>query len=210
MLTGFTAFALFLFADDLVTEGTVGYAGLILIFPLLLAGLGLTLTAVAILLKWAVAGRFRPGERPLWSHGVWRAEFAAGMHEHVAMPALVGLLLGTPFAPWYYRLLGARFGRRTYCETAYLTEFDLVSVGDGAALNMGCDLQTHLFEDRVMKMSRLRIGRGASVGAFAVVLYDATVDDRARVAGLSLVMKGETAVAGGLWAGVPARRSSRV
>lgn len=206
-LTGFTAFVLFLFADDLVSDERVGYAGLVLLFPLLLFILGVVLAGFAIVVKWLVAGRFRPCEHPLWSHGVWRAEFVAAMHEHVAVPALAGMLLGTPFAPWYYRMLGARFGRRVYCETVYMTEFDLVRVDDGAALNMGCDLQTHLFEDRVMKMSRLRIGRDASVGAFAVVLYDAEVGDAARVAGQSLVMKGETAVAGGLWAGVPARRT---
>ena len=33
-------------------------------------------------------------------------------------------------------------------------------------------LQTHLFEDRVMKMSYLRIGPQCSVGSFSVVLYD--------------------------------------
>ena len=146
----------------------------------------------------------------MWSFGVWRAEFAAAMHEHVAVPALVGLLLGTPFAPWYYRLLGARFGRRVYCETGYLTEFDLVTVGDDAALNAGCDMQTHLFEDRVMKMSGLRNGKNASVGAFSVVLYDAELEPRARLAGLSLAMKGETITAGGLRAGVPARRVGEV
>lgn len=205
-LTGFFAFALFLVADDFVTEDGLGHLGLILMFPLLLLALGATLVLIAVALKWTVAGRHRPAEFPLWSFGVWRAEFSAAMHEHVAVPALVGLLMGTPFAPWYFRALGARFGRRVYCETAYLTEFDLVSVGDDAALNFGCDLQTHLFEDRVLKMSRVTIGREASVGAFAVVLYDATVARGARLAGLSLVMKGETATAGDLWAGVPATR----
>lgn len=211
-LTGFSAFVIFLVADDLVTddaagEKKLGYLGLVFVFPLLLCVLGGMLTALAIALKWTVALRHRQSEYPLWSHGVWRAEFAAAMHEHIAMPALVGLLLGTPFAPWYFRLCGAKFGRRVYCETGYITEPDLVRVGDDAALNAGCDLQTHLFEDRVMKMSVVDIGARSSVGAFAVVLYDAKVADGANLAGLSLVMKGEAITPGGLWAGVPARRS---
>lgn len=213
MLTGFSAFVVFLIADDLVTDDpvsdkSVGYAGLFLLFPVLLLGLGLALTGIALLLKWTVVGRHRASEFPLWSHGVWRAEFAAAMHEHIAMPAIVGLLLGTPFAPWYFRLSGAKFGRRVYCETGYITEPDLVRVADDAALNAGCDLQTHLFEDRVMKMSVVTVGARTSLGAFSVVLYDATVASDANLAGLSLVMKGETATAGALWAGVPATRVS--
>jgi hypothetical protein len=69
-------------------------------------------------------------------------------------------LQGTPFLPWYYRLLGARIGRRTYFHTTGLIEFDLVEVGDEDSV-----LQAYLFEDRILKASWIRIGRGCTVGA---------------------------------------------
>ena len=46
-------------------------------------------------------------------------------------------------------------------ETTYFSEFDLVHIGDHAAINLGATIQTHLFEDRVMKADYLRIGNGA-------------------------------------------------
>ena len=66
---------------------------------------------------------------------------------------------------------GARVGRRVYLETTFLTEFDLVRVGDDAAVAGQAALQTHLFEGG-MKMSVVTIGPGCTVGARSVVLYD--------------------------------------
>jgi hypothetical protein len=111
---------------------------------------------------------------------------------------------GTPLLPWYFRLLGARIGRRVYSHTTGLLEWDLVEVGDRAALNDDCVLQTHLFEDRVLKASRLRIGADCTVGAVSVVLYDSKMEDGSRLDALSLLMKGETLPAGTAWAGIPA------
>jgi carbonic anhydrase/acetyltransferase-like protein (isoleucine patch superfamily) len=66
-------------------------------------------------------------------------------------------------------------------------------------------LQTHLFEDRVMKMSTVRVGARATVGSRAVVLYDAVVEPDAILGPLSLAMKAEHLPAGRDWAGIPAR-----
>ena len=96
-------------------------------------------------------------------------------------------------------------GRRIYLETTYLTEFDLVSIADDAQVGMFTSLQTHLFEDRVMKMSPLRLGPRSSVGPRSVILYDATVEADARLDALSLVMKGERLPAPSRWRGIPAR-----
>jgi non-ribosomal peptide synthetase-like protein len=91
-------------------------------------------------------------------------------------------------------------------ETTALTEFDLIAVGDDAALNQDCTLQTHLFEDRVMKMSTIDVGARATAGARAVVLYDSALEPGAHLSDLSLLMKGETLPANTHWEGTPARR----
>jgi non-ribosomal peptide synthetase-like protein len=127
------------------------------------------------------------------------------LHEHLAVPFLVGTLTGTPFLPWYFRLLGARIGRRVYMETTDLTEFDLVEIGDGADLNADCTIQTHLFEDRVMKMSGVVIGRECCVGGGSLVLYDTCMKPGAMLGDLSLLMKGETLPPQTGWEGIPAR-----
>ena len=73
-----------------------------------------------------------------------------------------------------------------------ITEFDCVSVGDFCSINALSALQTHLYEDRVMKVGRVTLGRGVTIGAGSTVLYDTHVGDNARLGPLTLVMKGET------------------
>ncbi|MEW2160935.1 Pls/PosA family non-ribosomal peptide synthetase [Streptomyces sp. NPDC007189] len=175
-----------------------------LVSPLLAMGATAAVVGCCALAKWTVAGRYRPRVEPLWSLFVRRTEFVTGLFEGAAVPAGVGALVGTPFLPPVLRLFGARIGRRTWIGTTYLTEFDLVEVGDDAAIGMHVSLQTHLFEDRVMKMSTVTVGPGASVGPRTVVLYDAVVGAGTRLGALSLVMKGEHLPAGTDWQGLPA------
>lgn len=174
------------------------------VLPLLFALCGLAALTFAVALKWAVMGRYQPRERPLWSPFVWGTELVSVVCEWLGDVYLVRSLLGTPYLCWYFRLLGAKIGRRVYLDTAEMTEFDLVEVGDEAALNETCTLQTHLFEDRVMKMSYLRIGKRCSVGANSTVLYDTFMANDSALEDLSLLMKGEVLPAGTAWTGIPA------
>lgn len=180
-------------------------AAVLAVFPLLYALAGITAALFVVLLKWIVIGRYRPTERPLWSSFVWRTELVTGLREHLADFYLVALLRGTPFLPWFFRLMGARIGRRVYLDTTDLCEHDLTTLGDEAELNDECTLQTHLFEDRVMKVSSVDVGAGATVGAWTLVLYDTVIEPNAVIGELSLLMKGERLPAGTRWAGIPAR-----
>ena len=196
-----------LFSSLLLLRDHFSLLETLLFFPLLYLACGLAAAAVAIVAKWLLVWRYRPGEKPLWSTFVWRNELVNALHEHLAEPFLVGALTGTPFVCWYFRLLGARIGRRVYMETTDFSEFDLAHVGDEAALNADCTMQTHLFEDRVMKMSHIEVGRGCKVGAGSLVLYDTQMEEGAALGDLSLLMKGEVLPAWTGWEGIPARAS---
>lgn len=176
----------------------------LLVSPFLAMGAVLAVVGYCALAKWVVAGRYRPRVEPLWSLFVRRTEFVTGLFEGAAVPAGVALLVGTPFLPPVLRRFGARIGRRSWIGTTYLTEFDLVEVGDDAAIGLQVSLQTHLFEDRVMKMSTVTVGPGASIGPRTIVLYDAVVGADVRLGALSLVMKGERLTPGTSWHGLPA------
>ncbi len=173
--------------------------------PALLLGAGLFGTLATVLLKWLVIGVYRPRTEALWSVWVRRTELITGLFENLVVPSFLNLLTGTPLACAVLRLFGARIGRRVWITTTYLTEFDLVTVADDAAVDEFTSLQTHLFEDRVMKMSTVRIEAGASVGPRSVVLYDARVGRGTAVDALSLVMKGEALPDRTRWCGIPAR-----
>jgi non-ribosomal peptide synthetase-like protein len=174
------------------------------LFPALYLGFAVGLGLFAAALKWIVIGRYRPVTAPLWSNFVWRAELVTAVYENLAIPLLLEPLRGTPYLNIYLRLLGCRIGRRVFTDTTDITEHDLVSIGDDCALNEKAGLQTHLFEDRVMKVAGVRIGRRATVGSLAIVLYDSLVEDDAQLGDLSVLMKGETLPAGTAWEGSPA------
>ncbi len=187
-----------------VSDYLVEWWHLVAVFPFFSVLLGLLAVVVTVASKWLIVGRYRAGERPLWSTFVWRAELVTALHDYLATPMMLSPLRGTPFLSWYFRAMGARVGANVYFDSTFMTEFDLIDIGSNSCIDTECDLQTHLFEDRVMKMSFVRVGEGCTVGAFSVVLYDATLADGVNVAPLSLVLKGE-ALHGknGRWIGSP-------
>ena len=176
-----------------------------LAFPALYIWFAVAAGAFVVALKWLVVGRYQPTTAPLWSLYVWRTELVTSTYENLVVPLLLEPLRGTPLLNVYLRLLGCKIGRRVFCDTSDITEYDLVSIGDDAAINENAGLQTHLFEDRVMKVSGLEIGARATVGSLAIVLYDAVIEPDAQLGDLSVLMKGETLPAGTSWEGSPAR-----
>jgi non-ribosomal peptide synthetase-like protein len=203
--TGFIILLSLLFSALLLLNERYSMTETLLFFPVLYIGCAVAATLFTIVAKWVLVGRYKPGERPLWNNFVWRNELLNALHEHLAEPFLVGALTGTPFVCWYFRLLGARIGRRVYLETTDFSEFDLATIGDEAVLNADCTIQTHLFEDRVMKMSTVEIGPRCVVGAGSLVLYDTRMEEGSSLGDLSLLMKGELLPAGTAWQGIPAR-----
>lgn len=177
--------------------------------PLLGIAAGAAAALFVAAMKWLLMGRYRPAEKPLWSGFVWRTELVTALHENLADPLFNQMLMGTPLAPWYYRALGARIGKRAWLGSSHFTEYDLVEIGDDVCIDEEATIQTHLFEDRVMKMSRIRIGDRCTVGPGAVVLYDSTMRDGARLGPLSLLMKGEMLPAASSWQGSPARSTAQ-
>ncbi|MFG3281825.1 Pls/PosA family non-ribosomal peptide synthetase [Streptomyces sp. NPDC048111] len=174
-----------------------------------LAGMGLlaaaavvaALTATAA--KWVLVGRFEPGEHPLWSSFVWRNELYDTFVESLAVPWMAGSFTGTPVLNWWLRSLGAHIGRGVWLETYWLPETDLVTLGDGASVNRGCVLQTHLFHDRIMRLDTVRLAQGASLGPHSIALPGTDVGARASVGAASLVMRGESVPQDTRWAGNP-------
>jgi len=171
--------------------------------PLVVLGAAALACGLATAAKWLLVGRLRAGEHPLWSSFIWRNELADTFLETVAVPWIGPATVGSPALNVWLRTLGARIGRGVWCETYWLPEADLVEIGDGATINRGCVLQTHLFHDRVMSIDSVTIGAGAGIGPHGVVLPAAHVGDGASVGPSSLVLRGDHIPAGSRWAGNP-------
>ncbi|MGV0851265.1 Pls/PosA family non-ribosomal peptide synthetase [Mycolicibacterium phlei] len=185
----------------LAVETAWGWAaaagGLVLLTAGAVAGL------IAVVAKWAVVGRIRPGEHPLWSSFVWRNEVSDTFVETVAAPWFARAAGGTPVMNLWLRGLGATIGRGVWCETYWLPEADLVTLGKGATVNRGCVVQTHLFHDRIMRMDRVVLEDGSTLGPHCVALPAARIGAGATVGPASLVMRGDEVPPSTRWQGNP-------
>ena len=175
---------------------------LVLTGPLLVVA-GLVAAAVTTGAKWALVGRVRPGSHPLWSGFVWRNELADTFVEVLAAPWFARAVNGTPVLNVWFRLMGAQIGRGAWIESYWLPETDLVVIGDGATVNQGSVVQTHLFHDRRLAMDVVVLRRGATLGPNSVILPAATLGRHATVGPVSLVMRGESVPDKTTWIGNP-------
>ncbi|ORX89632.1 acetyl-CoA synthetase-like protein [Basidiobolus meristosporus CBS 931.73] len=166
-----------------------------------------------LIMKWLLVGTYRKREAPLWSSFVWRqvnvltpwTELSTALQEGIADKQLIQNLCGTPLVCAWFRLLGSKIGKRVWMDTLQITEADLIHIEDDVSIGADTILQTHLFEDRIMKMDALFIGCCSNIDAMSVILYSATLEENVSIGSLSLVMKGETLPAHSRWNGIPLR-----
>ena len=119
------------------------------------------------------------------------------------MPWLAGSAIGTPLLNLWLRSLGARIGRGAWIETYWLPEPDLIEIGPNATVGRGVVVQTHLFHDRIMRLGRVQIGAGATLGPHAIALPGSLVAEGTTIGPQSLVMRGESVPAHSRWTGNP-------
>lgn len=184
---------------------TFGYAAAALLSGLVMLLAGAVAAGASVLAKWALVGRIRPGEHPLWSSFIWRNEVVDSFIELVSAPWFARAASGTPALVWWLRALGARIGPGAWCESYWLPEADLVTLGSNATVNRGCVVQTHLFHDRVMSIDAVTLEDGATMGPHGVILPQARIGAGGTVGPASLVMRGETVPAATYWMGNPVR-----
>ncbi len=181
----------------------IGWLWTLLLSGVIMLVAGAVAAAISTIVKWVVVGPIRPGESPLWSSFVWRTEVSDTFTEMLAAPWFARSAAGTPALTVWLRSLGAKIGHGVWCDTYWLPEPDLVTLGDGATVNRGCVLQTHLFHDRIMSVDGVELGEGATLGPHSVILPAAHIGAHATVGPASLVMRGESVPVGSRWSGNP-------
>ncbi len=201
MLSAAIGVGVLLVLELLAGSVSVPVAGLL--GGVVLLGAGFVAAVSTTLAKWLLVGRLRVVEHPLWSTFVWRNEVVDTFVEVVAAPWFARPASGTPVLNTWLRSLGARIGRGVWCETYWLPEADLVSLGDGVTVNRGCVLQTHLFHDRIMRMDTVDLAAGATMGPHGVILPAASIGAGATVGPASLVMRGDRVPPASRWIGNP-------
>ena len=158
---------------------------------------------VAAVAKWLLVGRVRPSNHNLWTSFVWRNELAWNFVESLAIPWLGSVSIDSPVHNFFVRILGARVGRNASVSTWFLDDPDLVEIGANSVIAKSADLQTHLFQDRLMQLDKVRIGMGSTIGSGTFVLPGASIGHGSKVSACSLVPRDEALPSRTLWRGNP-------
>ena len=165
---------------------------------------GLSSIFFVAILKWLLVGCYRPKSAPMWTPFVWLSEAITSLYESIVVPNILNYLRGTVYLPWVMRLMGAKIGKRAWLDSTDMTEFDCVTLGDDVELNNHTGPQTHLFEDRIMKIGQVTLGNQVCVRSRSTILYNAKVGDNVVLEPMTLIMKGEEIPANSTWSGSPA------
>jgi non-ribosomal peptide synthetase-like protein len=182
---------------------STGWVWSLLLSGVVMLAAGAVAALITTIAKWVIVGPIRAGEQPLWSSFVWRTEVSDTFTEMLAAPWFARAAVGTPAMAVWLRTLGAKVGHGVWCDSYWLPEPDLVTLGDGSTVNRGCVVQTHLFHDRIMSIDAVELGAGATLGPHSVILPAASIGDHATVGPASLVMRGEQVPVGSRWSGNP-------
>ena len=163
------------------------------------------LVSLLVGLKWLLLGKLKPLTKPIWDVFIWKNDVVEYSYNYYINPHFTNKVLGTPFALWLHRCLGTKVGKRVFTDSAEFSEFDLISIGDDVCINAETILQTHLYEDRIFKVSTITISKGVNIGVGSIILYNTLMEENSTLGSLSLLMKGECLPANTQWAGIPAQ-----
>ena len=115
----------------------------------------------------------------------------------------------TPFGIWFLKAMGMKIGRHAFINTEYISDPQLIQVGDDAALGGSVRICAHFGGGGHLTVAPVMIGARATLGLAVTVMGDVEVGDGATVLPNSVLLPGSRVAAGETWGGVPARRITR-
>jgi acetyltransferase-like isoleucine patch superfamily enzyme len=115
----------------------------------------------------------------------------------------------TPFGIWFLRAMGMKIGRHAFVNTEYISDPQLITLGDDAALGGSVRIFAHYGGGGNFVIAPVVIGARATIGLAATVMGDVEVGEGATVLPHSVLLPGSRVGPGETWGGVPARRIER-
>jgi acetyltransferase-like isoleucine patch superfamily enzyme len=125
---------------------------------------------------------------------------------HLVRVLAGSLFRGSPVWTVYLRLNGARIGRRVYVNSLFVSDHNLLEIGNDVVVGSEVHMSGHTVEAGVVKTALVRVGHDVTIGLGAVIDIGVTIGPRSQVGALSLVPKYTTLDADAVYAGIPVRR----
>jgi acetyltransferase-like isoleucine patch superfamily enzyme len=137
-----------------------------------------------------------------WPLLQWARYMAAS---HVVRLFVGVLFRGTPIWTLYLRLNGARFGRRVYVNSLFLSDHNLLTFGHDVVIGGDVHLSGHTVERGIVKTGRVTLGDGVTIGLCSVVEIDVEIGRHAQIGALSFVPKHARLEPGEVYVGIPVK-----
>ena len=165
----------------------------------------LSLPLLALLVKLALVGNHwgRQSSAPFWSVRHFTYFLAQDCFFRL-MTGFMSTVSGTALANPILRRFGCRIGPRTLIGLPLqMSDWHAVDIGDDCVING--QMQLHSFEDRVLTVSRTRIGNGSAINYGTMLMGGAHLEPGVTVNPQSLVLKAMN-LEPGVHAGSPTQR----
>jgi acetyltransferase-like isoleucine patch superfamily enzyme len=159
---------------------------------------GLVLLVVVPLYNWILPTRVKP--------------FKGGYYTLHALPWFlhnVPFVTLTPFGVWFLKAMGMKIGRHAFINTEFISDPQLISVGDDAALGGSVRIFAHYGGGGNLVIAPVSVGHRATLGLACCVMGDVVIGDDAIILPESVLLPGSRVGAGETWGGVPARKIER-
>jgi len=165
------------------------------------AGSFVALTAISIVAKWALIGRFKAQSIPIWSFAYFRFWVVKTMMRTAPVIAFTG----TPIYNAYLRLMGAKIGRNVVmsCRHAPVCA-DLLTIGDNTILRKDTIVLGYRAQSNFIHIGPVEIGANAFVGEASVLDIDTALGDNTQLGHASSLQSGQRVPDGKRYHGSPA------
>ncbi|KAJ6461738.1 acetyl-CoA synthetase-like protein [Mycena sanguinolenta] len=129
----------------------------------------------AIIFKWLVIGKYKPGKYRMWS-GYYLRYWIVNQGLRISGRGIFSMHPSLEIL--YYRLLGARIGKGVrISKHARLGEYDLLTFGDGCVVDKALIRGFCVEREGFFTLNRISIGRYATVNTYTQISPGAAVPD---------------------------------
>ena len=165
---------------------------------------GLVLMVETIFLRFLLNLKLKEGEYGYFSADGMKWAFVNAMMLIVNLTFMDFLRL-TPLLPLYYKLMGAKIGKRVQINSKGIADVSLLEIGDDSVIGGDATVICHLAEHGKLKLKRTVIGRKVTIGLGSVIMPGSFIGDGSLIAARSVLSKNTTVPEKSLFAGTPAK-----
>lgn len=163
------------------------------------------LTAVPIIAKWVLIGRWKPEAIPIWSLRYFR--FWAV--KTLVRSAPVVVFSGSPIYNLYLRLLGARIGSNVVVDCRFVPVCtDLIAIGENTILRKDSILLGYRAQANFIHTGPIEIGSNAFVGEASVLDIRTAMGNDTQLGHASSLQSGQRIPDGKRYHGSPAQETT--